>query len=197
MCCPFAGLTRPINADSKSSVGHVGADLKSSADSVVANLKSSNESQSQQQQARHRAEAKDTPHRLPDNRQSSGGDNRRSPGGRGGGYKTEKPPDQIAYASLRISGWIAGSGEIVAHGSFEPRKDGYSDSQLDSRLLASHGCLGEDYNNFISILCPDALDALDVLLDTVGIQHLPITFPHLVAGHRQDDPGYFRHSEQL
>ncbi|KAF9020501.1 hypothetical protein BDZ89DRAFT_1164193 [Hymenopellis radicata] len=44
VCCPFAGLTRPIDADSKSSVGHVGADLKSSADSVVADLKSSNES---------------------------------------------------------------------------------------------------------------------------------------------------------
>ncbi|KAF8989403.1 hypothetical protein BDZ89DRAFT_1124589 [Hymenopellis radicata] len=50
--------------------------------------------QSPQWQARHRAKARDTPQRLPDNRQSSGGDNRRSPGGRGGGQNRERPPDQ-------------------------------------------------------------------------------------------------------
>ncbi|KAF8990239.1 hypothetical protein BDZ89DRAFT_1195958 [Hymenopellis radicata] len=132
VCCPFAGLTRPIDADSKSSVGHVGADLKSSADSVVADLKSSNEcpsrapalllAQSQQQQARHKAEAKDTPHRLPDNRQSSEGDNRRSPGGRGGGKRYRDITRSDAYASLRDSARVAGSGEIVVYSSFEPRK---------------------------------------------------------------------------
>ncbi|KAF9004420.1 hypothetical protein BDZ89DRAFT_1120778 [Hymenopellis radicata] len=115
-----------------SSVGHVGADLKSSADSVVADLKSSNEcpsrapalllAQSQQQQARHKAEAKDTPHRLPDNRQSSGGDNRRSPGGRGGGKRYRDITRSDAYTSLRDSARVAGSGEIVAYSSFEPRK---------------------------------------------------------------------------
>ncbi|KAF9014391.1 hypothetical protein BDZ89DRAFT_1118660 [Hymenopellis radicata] len=67
----IVGTAIQFGVGNPSSVGHVGADLKSSADSVVADLKSSNEcpsrapalllAQSQQQQARHKVEAKTHP----------------------------------------------------------------------------------------------------------------------------------------
>ncbi|KAF9017949.1 hypothetical protein BDZ89DRAFT_1044800 [Hymenopellis radicata] len=124
--CPLAGAyaSRPRFHED---------DVKSSSASVVvADLKSSDGSrpqdlllaQSQQQQARHRARAKSTPHRLPDNRQSSGSDNRHSlgsRGGRGGGSEERNNTRSDADASLRDSARIAGSGRIIVHVSFSRR----------------------------------------------------------------------------
>ncbi|KAF9027387.1 hypothetical protein BDZ89DRAFT_1258413 [Hymenopellis radicata] len=127
-----------------SSAARVDADLKSSGDSVVADLKSSNGSCSSsatgaEPAAAGPAQSRGQKHtlQLADNRQRSGSDNRHSPGGRGDGKRHRDITRSHAYASLRDSARVAGSGEIVAYSSFEPRKDGYSDPRLDSRVCDS------------------------------------------------------------
>ncbi|KAF8990485.1 hypothetical protein BDZ89DRAFT_1054874 [Hymenopellis radicata] len=180
--CPLAGayVSRPrFHEDDVKSVSiYMDADLESSAGVVVADLKSSDGSrpqdlllaQSQQQQARHRARAKSTPHRLPDNRQSSGSDNRHSLGscgGRGGGSEERNNTRSDADASLRDSARIAGSGRIIAHVSFSRRcgpfalqkiylnicesscddswsENQYSDSCSDSRITGEDSIQGEN-----------------------------------------------------
>ncbi|KAF9016353.1 hypothetical protein BDZ89DRAFT_1045859 [Hymenopellis radicata] len=135
-CCPLAGAyvsCLHFHEDDVKSVSiYMDADLESSAGVIVADLKSSDGSrpqdlllaQSQQQQAQHRARAKSTPHRLSDNRQSSGSDNRHSLGGCGGcggGSEERNNTRSDADASLRDSARIAESGRIIAHVSFSRR----------------------------------------------------------------------------
>ncbi|KAF9000389.1 hypothetical protein BDZ89DRAFT_1121659 [Hymenopellis radicata] len=188
--CPLAGAyaSRPrFHEDDVKSVSiYMDADLESSASVVVADLKSSDGSrpqdlllaQSQQQQARHRARAKSTPHRLPDNRQSSESDNRHSlgsRGGRGGGSEERNNTRSDADASLRDSARIAGSGRIIVHVSFSRRCGPFALQKIhpcsDSRATRAMDILDADYPDEKHVFAydnatihtaraPDALSAL-------------------------------------
>ncbi|KAF9017950.1 hypothetical protein BDZ89DRAFT_1044801 [Hymenopellis radicata] len=144
------GLTRPrlYGDDLKSLSIYMDADLESSAGAVVADLASSSRPGTD-------PDHKSTPHRLPDNRQSSGSDNRHSlggGGGRGGGLEERDSTRSDADASLRDSARIAGLGRITL--VLETlRTSLYDDSRPTDRYSdpRSDSCHGDEFRILLDL----------------------------------------------